>query len=116
MSVGEVVVQLVRRDPRAAVRRMSRSDVSARLGGRSFVVRYHRRNDVEQVMAPWFRPVATKGIGIFVPPSAAEPWISGWPMLLKGLELVDRVASHLLAPFGDHVLYTFERTTAKAPR
>jgi SAM-dependent methyltransferase len=111
--VGEMVVQLVRRDPRAAVRRMSRNDVPARLGGRSFAVRYHRRRDIEQVMAPWFRLVAMKGIGVFVPPSGAEPWISNWPRLLKGLEHADRVVSGALAPLGDHVLYALERTSAE---
>jgi len=114
-SIGELVVQLARRDPRAAFRRMSRHAVAARLGGRSFEVRYHRRSDLVTAMAPWFRLLSTKGIGVFVPPSAAEPWISGRPALLKGLEIADRFLSGMLAPLGDHVLYDFERTNADAP-
>ena len=114
-SIGEVVVQLIRGEPRAALRRMSRGAVHARLGGRSFDVRYHRRDDLVRAMTPWFRLVATKGIGVFVPPSAAEPWISGWPLLLKGLELADRMTSGVLAPLGDHVLYELERTHVEAP-
>jgi ubiquinone/menaquinone biosynthesis C-methylase UbiE len=113
-SVGELIVQLMRRDPRAAFRRMSRGDVQARLGGRSFTVRYHRRRDLEQVMAPWFRLVTTKGIGVFVPPSAAEPWISEWPGVLRAMEIADRFASGVLASLGDHVLYAFERTNVEA--
>jgi SAM-dependent methyltransferase len=111
-SVGELVVQLVRGEPRAAIRRRSRSDVHARLGGREFTVRYHRRRDLVSAMAPWFRFVETKGIGVLVPPSAAEPWISEWPGLLSAMERADRFVSGALAPLGDHVLYTFERTTA----
>lgn len=113
-SIGELVVQLARRDPRAAFRRVARGDVHARIGGRAFTVRYHRRADLVHAMTPWFRLVATEGIGIFVPPSAAEPAISAWPRFLKGMELIDRVVSGVLAPLGDHVLYVFERTEAVA--
>ncbi|HKG91054.1 MAG TPA: methyltransferase [Gemmatimonadaceae bacterium] len=108
---GEVAVQLARRDARAAFRRLARGDVPARLGGREFSVRYHRPRDVSAAFVPWFRPVQRRGIGVFVPPSAAEPWISGHPRLLGALEALDRAASRPLALLGDHVLYHFERTT-----
>lgn len=108
-SPGEWIVELVRRRPRNAFRRVSRGDVHARLGGQHFTVRYHRARDVEQSLAPWFRPVSRQGIGVFVPPSAAEPWISRYPRAISLLERLDRVASHAFAAFGDHVLYRFER-------
>ena len=114
LCVGEVVVQLLRREPRAAFRRRSRDDVTARLSGREFVVRYHRRGDIERAMHPWFGLMATKGIGVFVPPSAAEPWISARPSLLRGLEMADRLVSSALAPLGDHVLHEFRRTNVPA--
>lgn len=107
---GEVLVQLLRGEPRAALRRLSRGEVPARLGGREFTVRYHRPGEVARAMAPWFRPVARRGIGVFVPPSAAEPWISGRPRLLRGLEGLDRLAARPLALLGDHLLYDFERS------
>jgi SAM-dependent methyltransferase len=107
---GEWVVQLLRGDPRAAFRRASRGVVVARMGGREFPVRYHRGRDVVRAMAPAFRLTRRVGIGIFVPPSAAEPWISGHPAILQALERLDRIVSRPLAIFGDHVLYEFERT------
>lgn len=112
---GELAVELLRRNPRAAVRRLARGDVDARLGGRSFTVRYHRRADVVRAFAPWFRLRTTRGIGVFVPPSAAEPWISRHPRLLAALEAMDRAAAAPLAALGDHVLYHLERTGAPAP-
>ena len=51
---------------------------------------------------------------MFVPPSAAEPWISRHPKLLQTLDALDRGASGPLASFGDHILYRFIRTEAKA--
>ena len=115
MPPGELVVQLLRGDVRAAFRRRLHGDVEARLGGREFVVRYHRPAAVARVMAPWFRLVARRGIGVFVPPSAAEPWISRQPRLLDALEALDRVVSRPLALLGDHVLYELERTAAPVP-
>lgn len=108
---GEWIVQLVRGDVRAVRRRFARGDVAARLGGRGFTVRYHRRRDIERAFAPWFRLVRRRGIGVAVPPSAAEPWISAHQRLLGALERFDRLASRPLAPLGDHVLYDLVRTS-----
>lgn len=113
---GEVVVQLARGDARSAVRRRERGPVAARLGGRDFTVRYHTAAEVQRAMSPWFELRRRVGIGVFVPPSAAEPWISGHPALVRMLEAIDRVASRALAPLGDHVLYWLERTPLAAPR
>jgi len=107
---GEMVVETLRGRPRNALRRFRRGNVPARLGGREFAVRYHRRADLQRTLAPWFRLEARKGIGIFVPPSAAEPWISAHPRLLEILSRLDRLAARPLAVLGDHVLYRFVRT------
>lgn len=110
-SPGEVVVELARLRPRSAFRRFSAHPVAARLNGRNFSVQYHRSWQIRGAMQPWFRAVRRRGIGIFVPPSAAEPWISRHPRLLRALEAMDRRVSTWLAPLGDHVLYQFERTS-----
>ena len=112
---GELVVQLLRGAPRAAIRRLASGPVPARLGGREFTVRYHRRRDVRRAFAPWFRLEGRRGVGVFVPPSAAEPWISRFPLLVRALALLDRVASRPLAMFGDHVLYVLRREPVAAP-
>jgi ubiquinone/menaquinone biosynthesis C-methylase UbiE len=112
---GEIVVECLRGRPKQALRRFRRGSVQAELGGFTFAVRYHRRASIVLAMQPWFRLVRRRGIGIFVPPSAAEPWISRHPKLLGCLEWADRLASRPLARLGDHVLYHFERTAVKAP-
>jgi ubiquinone/menaquinone biosynthesis C-methylase UbiE len=112
---AEVAVQLAHGDARAALRRLSRGEVHARLGGREFTVRYHRPREIERALAPWFRPVERRGIGVFVPPSAAEPWISGHPRLLRAREALDRLASRPLALLGDHLLLPLRRTDGAAP-
>ncbi|HEY4032002.1 MAG TPA: class I SAM-dependent methyltransferase [Caulobacteraceae bacterium] len=112
---GEWLVEPLRGRPKNAFRRIAAGDQPARLGGREFTVRYHRRRDLERVMAPWFRPAGRLGVGVFVPPSAAEPWISGHPRLLGALETLDRGLGGPLADLGDHILYRFVRTEAEAP-
>jgi len=111
---GEWLVETLHRRPKNVLRRLAAGDQPARLGGREFTVRYHRRQDLERAMAPWFRPAGRQGVGVFVPPSAAEPWVSRHPQLLRTLETLDRSLAAPLSGLGDHILYRFERTGAEA--
>jgi hypothetical protein len=111
---GEMLVEALRGRPRNMFRRRKRGDVAARIGDRSFSVRYHRPAEIRRAMAPWFTLHSRRGIGLFVPPSAAEPWISRHPKLLRILEALDRLLARPLAPLADHVLYHFERTSEVA--
>jgi hypothetical protein len=70
---------------------------------------YHRSNALQRAFAPRFVLEKRIGIGVTVPPSAAEPWISHHPRLLAGMEKLDQILSRPLALFGDHVLYQFRR-------
>ena len=105
---SEIAVEIFRRRPRHALRRLRKS-VSARLGHCEFQVFYHRRSDLVRAFAPWFVLERRIGIGIAVPPSAAEPWISNHPRLLASMENIDRSLARPFAMLGDHVLYQFRR-------
>lgn len=115
LSPGEMLVEALHGRPRQSFRRLRKGPVPARLGGQSFHVIYHRQGALRIAMQPWFRLVKRVGIGVFVPPSAAEPWISKHPGFLRALTALDRSAERALAPFADHVLYHFERTDTAAP-
>ena len=106
---GEIVVEVLRGRPRSAFRRFHRDKVDARLAGRKFTVTYHRGSAIAHAMAPWFDLEQRVGIGIFVPPSAAEPWISSHPAVLRTLQNFDCRAQRRLALLGDHILYLFRR-------
>ncbi len=113
---GEMITELLRGRPRNAFRRFQHGQAAARLAGHDFHVVYHRRSDLLRAFAPWFELERLLGIGVTVPPSAAEPWITRHPRLLAAMESIDRVASRPLACFGDHVLYQFRRTYVPAPQ
>jgi SAM-dependent methyltransferase len=109
---GEMMVETLRGRPHLALRRCKRGSAPARLAKRDFHVVYHRRAAMERAFAPWFVLEKRLGIGVTVPPSAAEPWISQQPLLLAAMEAVDRRLARPLAMLGDHVLYQFRRTSS----
>jgi SAM-dependent methyltransferase len=109
---GEMVVEVLRGRPHLALRRCKRNEAPAKLAKREFRIVYHRRAAIRRAFAPWFALEKSFGIGVTVPPSAAEPWISQQPRVLRGLEALDRLLSHPLARLGDHVLYQLRRTPA----
>jgi SAM-dependent methyltransferase len=108
---GEMAVEVLRGRPHLALRRCKGGETPARLAKREFHVVYHRRAVMLRAFAPWFVLEKRLGIGVTVPPSAAEPWISQWPRLLAAMETLDRGLARPLAMLGDHVLYQFRRTT-----
>ena len=114
-SIGEVVVELIRRKPSAAFRRFRAGPAPARLGGENFTVWYPSPREFARAFAPWFRLRHVRGIGVLVPPSAAEPWISRFPRVVSAMEAADRLLSAPLAYLGDHVLLHFQRTNDDPP-
>jgi SAM-dependent methyltransferase len=109
---AEMIVEVLRGRPQLALRRCKRGAVPARLAKHEFEVLYHRRAELMDTFAPWFALERRVGIGVAVPPSAAEPWISDRPHLLAVMEMFDRRFARPLAMLGDHVMYQFRRTTA----
>jgi SAM-dependent methyltransferase len=109
---GEMLVLLARGKARTAFRRLARRPAPAHVGGETFAVTYPSPGRLARAFAPWFRLRRLLGVGVFVPPSSAEPVASRFPRILAALELLDRLAARPLALLGDHVLLDFERTDA----
>jgi hypothetical protein len=107
-----MVVEMLRGRPHLALRRCKGGEAPARLAKREFNVVYHRRAAMRRAFSPWFVLEKRIGIGVTVPPSAAEPWISQQPRLIAAMETFDRGLARPLAMLGDHVLYQFRRTAA----
>ena len=113
-SPGDMIVEVLRGRFRSAFRRCQRGEVEAHIGQQEFKIVYHRPREVTAAMSPWFDFERRLGVGVFVPPSGAEPWISEHPALLRALEAFDRMLTGPLAPLGDHVFYQFRRNTVPA--
>jgi len=106
---AEIITELSHLRFNQTLRRSKRGPIKARLAQREFEIVYHRRAELEKVFRPWFSLEKTVGIGIAVPPSGAEPWISQHPRLLAAMERMDTALARPLAMLGDHVLYQFRR-------
>ncbi len=113
-SPAEVAILLLRGRTRAAFRRFASAPAPARVAGETFTVTYPSPRAFAAAFAPWFALKRTTGIGVFVPPSSAEPWISRVPLAVAAAEALDRVAARPLALLADHVLLDFTRTSAEA--
>jgi SAM-dependent methyltransferase len=111
---GEMMTELLRGRPHLALRRFRRAEMPARLGNQEFHIVYHRRAALVRAFAPWFVLEKRFGIGITVPPSAAEPWITQRPRLLAAMEAFDKHLCRPLAILGDHIIYQFRRTETKS--
>ena len=107
---GEMLTEVLHKRPDQVLRRRKGGSIPARLAKRDFPILYHRRAALARTFAPWFVLEKRLGIGITVPPSGAEPWISNHPRLLGAMETLDRKLARPLAFLGDHVLYQFRRT------
>ncbi len=110
---GEMLTEVLRGRPQLAFRRCKSGETAARLANREFPIVYHRREELQHAFAPWFVMEKRLGIGVTVPPSAAEPWISQQPRLLAAMESLDCVLARPLAILGDHILYQFRRTATQ---
>ena len=113
---AEFLVEAARGRYRNLFRRLNRTEAPARLAGHNFPIRYHRARALRAALGPWFDYRGRRAVGLFVPPSAAEPWISRHRHLLSAFERLDRGLGLPLATLGDHVLYRFERNQAPAAR
>jgi SAM-dependent methyltransferase len=113
LCLGEMLTEILHHRPNQAFRRCKRGELTARLGKREFPIVYHRRAALERAFAPWFELERRLGIGVAVPPSGAEPWISEHPRFLRVMELIDQAIAQPLAFLGDHILYQFRRTAAR---
>jgi SAM-dependent methyltransferase len=107
---GEMLTEVLHKRPGQMLRRCKRGSFQARLGQREFPILYHRRAALMHTFAPWFELEKRLGIGVTIPPSSAEPWVSDHPRLLGAMEALDRKLARPLALLGDHVLYQFRRT------
>ncbi len=106
---GEMIVEMLRGRPQQMLRRFKRGALPARLAKREFHVVYHGCRAISTAFGPWFSLERRLGIGIAVPPSAAEPWISSHSRLLAAMETADRLLGYTTPMLGDHVMYQLRR-------
>jgi hypothetical protein len=74
-------------------------------------VHYPGIRSLARTFAPEFRLVSWKGIGLFVPPSYIESWITRFPKLLQFGFRMDSLLEGCVGirALSDHILLKFQR-------
>jgi ubiquinone/menaquinone biosynthesis C-methylase UbiE len=84
---------------------------TARVGGVIIPVLYPTVRRIRRAFSPWFELRSRTAVGLFVPPSYVEKWMSKHPQMLAGLEQLDKVLGTwpIFRDAGDHVLLELVR-------
>ena len=106
----EIIYFLLRGEPRKAFRRC-RGVSQARMDDLVFPVYYPSIGQLRSAFGPEFRLVSTTAVGLAVPPSYVEAWVTSRPRLLKLLEAIDKTVRTWpgLRTLGDHMLLRLEK-------
>jgi SAM-dependent methyltransferase len=105
----ETAYYLARFD-RRAWRRWSGS-AQASIGSQSIGIRYWSRGELLRALSPSFHPLATHGVGTFLPPSYLFHWVERHRRLFRVLARWETCTSNLwpLSRIGDHMLVILRR-------
>jgi len=110
ICITEVFWFLLKGQPQKAVRRFA-GKATANLGGMTISVFYPTARNVCRSFSPWFQLKSQCTVGLFVPPSYAEKWMSKREKALARLGWLDHVCGDwpILRSLGDHMLLEFVR-------
>ena len=110
ICVAEFFWYLLHGQLRKACRRFP-GKAMARVGDVTIAVTYPTVRSVRRAFSPWFELRSRSAVGLFVPPSYVEQWMSKHPKILTGLERLDKVSASwpIFRDAGDHVLLELVR-------
>jgi SAM-dependent methyltransferase len=110
VCVAEFIWYLFHGQPRKACRRFPGKAI-AKVGDVTIAVAYPTISNVRRAFSPWFQLRSRSAVGLFVPPSYVERWMSKHPKILAGLERLDMVSANwpIFRDAGDHVLLELVR-------
>jgi len=110
VCIAEFFWYFLHGQPRKACRRFS-GKTTAKVGAVTIPVTYPTVSAVRRAFSPWFQLRSRSAVGLFVPPSYVEQWMSKHPKTLAWLERLDKVSAHwpIFRDAGDHVLLELVR-------
>jgi len=110
VCVAEFFWYLLHGQPRKACRRFS-GKTAAKIGAATIPVTYPTVSSVRRAFSPWFELRSRCAVGLFVPPSYVEGWMSKHPKILARLERLDQASAEwpICRDAGDHVLLELVR-------
>ncbi len=100
-----------KKDPARANRRLNKSGAETVMDGHHFKTWYYSPEDMKALFNSHYKHIATKPIGLFVPPSYLEHYVKKRKMLFGLLKFMDSLLGNFsfLANRADHYLIVFEK-------
>ena len=110
VCVAEFFWYLLHGQPRKACRRFP-GKAMAKVGAVTVPVIYPTVSTVRRAFSPWFQLRSRSAVGLFVPPSYVEKWMSKHPKILARLERLDKISADwpICRDIGDHLLLELVR-------
>lgn len=101
---------LLHGQPRKACRRFS-GKATAKIGAVTIPVTYPTVSSLRRAFSPWFQLRSRSAVGLFVPPSYVERWMSKHSKVLSRLERLDKGSAEwpIFRDLGDHLLLELVR-------
>lgn len=111
LCLWDVLYHALRLRPARAVERLLPGPVAVPVVGKAIPVRYYRPARLCRTFAPWFRALARRGLGAFLPPPYLAPPLAAKPALMRRLGTLEERwgADWPARALGDHFLVVLER-------
>ena len=94
--------------PAPAFRRF-RQSASAKIGDRVIPIWYPSARRLQAAFRPWFTPLQSQSLGLWLPPSYLGHFVERWPRLFEGLNRFEQRAARVTGGWGDHYIIVFRR-------
>jgi 2-polyprenyl-3-methyl-5-hydroxy-6-metoxy-1,4-benzoquinol methylase len=110
VCLSEILWYLLHGQAAKAFRRLS-GQSTATVAGTKISVFYPTVRKLRRIFYPWFRLVSRCAVGLFVPPSYVEQFVSRYPWVIDQSQRLDMLFADwpILRGAGDHVLLEFAR-------
>lgn len=104
----EILWHLLHGQPRVAFRRFG-SAAPAKIGDTIIPIWYPPARRLRQEFSPWFRPLQTESLGLWLPPSYLDHFVNRWPAFFIWLNRFEKATAHFTGGWGDHYIIVFQR-------
>ena len=95
---------------RPAIRRW-RGPATATIGQATIPIWYPSARRLRRDFAPWFRPLAVRSLGLWLPPSYLGHLVDTRPGLFRHLQRLETATARFTGGWGDHYIQVLQRHT-----
>ena len=108
VCLWEVAWYLLHGQPKLAMRRFNQP-ATAVIGQSTIPIWYPSARRLRRHFAPWFTPLHTESLGLWLPPSYLGHLVEKHPSLFHRLHQLEKATAPLTRGWGDHYIIILQR-------